>query len=235
MVRPISFVFLFLSLSIQVYTQSVSKSDSLLIRKYWDKIQLKSVTSKSGNLYVGINNYLELMFPSNEAVPYKVVLKTNNGKTQLINNKFVTIPTFAGNSYLRIYIINSNSDTLLVGRKKFTVFSIPDPSLIIGQTVINEKSNINRNVLLSGDSLKLYFTDDLPESSQWYHIDYFNSGYTYGGAFIYEDNDGAVFSKNSIEMIRKQMSGQEFVIKVVAVSPAAKHFRILPIVRFKII
>jgi hypothetical protein len=235
MIKPISFAFLLLSISSQIFAQKLDSSDSTLIKKYWDKIQISSVTSKSGNLYVNINNYLELMFPANEIVPFEVVLKTNNGSIQIHNNRFVTIPDFIGNSYIKIYIINKNNDTLLIGRKKFTVLGIPDPCLILGRTVIYEQSVISRKLLMGRDTLKLYFTDDLPESSQWYHIDYFNSGYTYGGAYIYEDNKGPVFSKKSLEVIKNQLPGQELVIKVVAVSPNAKHFRIMPIVRFKML
>jgi len=235
MIKPISFAFFLLLISFQVFAQKLDSSDSILIKKYWDKIQISSVTSKSGNLYVNINNYLELMFPANEIVPFKVVLKTNNGSIQIYNNRFVTIPDFIGNSYIKIYIININNDTLLVGKKKLTVLGIPDPCLMFGHTMIYEQSVISRKLLLGSDTLKLYFTDDLPESSQWYHIDYFNSGYTYGGAYFYEDNKGPVFSKKSLEIIKKQLPGQELVIKVVAVSPSAKHFRIMPIVRFKML
>jgi len=235
MIKPISFAFFLLLISFQVFAQKLDSSDSILIKKYWDKIQISSVTSKSGNLYVNINNYLELMFPANEIVPFKVVLKTNNGSIQIYNNRFVTIPDFIGNSYIKIYIININNDTLLVGKKKLTVLGIPDPCLMLGHTMIYEQSVISRKLLLGSDTLKLYFTDDLPESSQWYHIDYFNSGYTYGGAYFYEDNKGPVFSKKSLEIIKKQLPGQELVIKVVAISPSAKHFRIMPIVRFKML
>lgn len=235
MIKPISLAFFLLLISFQVFAQKLDSSDSILIKKYWDKIQISSVTSKSGNLYVNINNYLELMFPANEIVPFKVVLKTNNGSIQIYNNRFVTIPDFIGNSYIKIYIININNDTLLVGKKKLTVLGIPDPCLMFGHTMIYEQSVISRKLLLGSDTLKLYFTDDLPESSQWYHIDYFNSGYTYGGAYFYEDNKGPVFSKKSLEIIKKQLPGQELVIKVVAVSPSAKHFRIMPIVRFKML
>jgi len=234
MIRPLSFSILFLVFSFNLGAQKLTSSDSLLIKKYWDKIEISSMTSKSGDLYVGINNFLTIKFPADENVPFHLVLKTNNGNVQTMNGKFVSIPKYSGNSYVRIYIINVNNDTLLIGRKKLTVLSIPDPCLQLGRTVINEKSTISRKVFLAGDSLKLFFTDDLPESNQWYNIDYFHSGYTYGGAYIYEDNKGPVFTKNALEIIKNQLPGQEFVIKVVAVSPSAKHFRIMPIVRFRI-
>ena len=132
-------------------------------------------------------------------------------------------------------MVNSNDDTLLIGKKKFSVLALPDPCLKVGNTVISEKSVVNRNVLLKGDSLKLFFTDDLPESSHWYNIEYFNSWYTYGASFIYEDNKGPLFSKNAIDVIKKQTPGQELFIKIVSVSPKAEHFRIMPIIRFRML
>jgi hypothetical protein len=151
------------------------------------------------------------------------------------NNRFKTVPKFAGNSYVGVYMINSNNDTLLIGKKKFTVLRIPDPCLKVGNTVINDNGAISRNELLKGDSLKLFFTEDIPESIHWYNIDYFSSGYRYGGSFFYEENKGPLFSKNAMDIIKKQLPGQELVIKVVSISPKAEHFRIMPIVRFKML
>jgi len=234
MIKPISFTIILL-VSLTVSAQKLNSHDSLLIKKYWNRIYPISITSKSGNLYSNINNYLELKFIDDEIVPFRITLKTNNGTLVPENNKFITFPKYAGNSYISIYIITSNDDTLLIGKKKFTVLHIPDPCLKVGNTVINEKSAISRNVLLRGDSLKLFFTDDLPESSHWYNIEYFNSGYTYGGSFFYEDNKGPLFSKNAISAIKKQHPGQELVIKVVSISPKAEHFRIMPIIRFRML
>ncbi|HEY4787694.1 MAG TPA: hypothetical protein VIH57_16670 [Bacteroidales bacterium] len=208
----------------------------MLIKKYWDKIQLVSITSRSGDLYAGINNSLEVMFPEGETLPYKVHLTTNNGSIKPLNSdRFVTDPKFVGNSYVRIFLVVSNNDSVLVGRKKFTVSSIPSPCLKIGQTIIQENSTVNRKIFFGNDSLKLYFTNDLPESDDWYKIDFFNSGFTYGGAYFYEDNKGPILSKNAIDVIQKQLPGREMVIKVISVTPKAQHFRIMPIIRFKII
>jgi|SRR6266542_2215293 len=232
--KLIPIILLCVTFHFQVFAQKLSSSDSLLIKKYWDKIQIYSTTSKSGNLYVNTNNYLNLKFPGNEAPPYKLVLRTNNGTVETLDNLFVTIPKFIGNAYIRVLAITPKQDTLLICKKKLSVLGIPEPSLIIGGTVISENSAVSRNAFLHGDTLKLFFTEDLPGSSQWYRIDYFNAGYTYGGAYFYEDNKGAFFSKKSLEIIRKQLPGQEFVIKVIAISPVPKHNFILPIVRFKL-
>jgi hypothetical protein len=222
-------------LSGKLFSQKIDSKDSLLILKFWDKIQISSITSQSGNLYVGINNYLELKFPKGETLPYRLFLKTNNGTLDLVTNKFVIVPKYIGNSYIRIYIINDHNDTLLIGRKKLIVLGIPDPCLILGHTIIHENSIVNRNIFLKGDSLKLFFTEDLTESKKWYNIDYFDSGYTYGGGYFYEDNKGSVFSNEAVESIKKLHSGQELVIKIIAVSPRAQHFRIMPIVRFRML
>lgn len=234
MVKSISFL-LFTLISIEIAAQKLNPQDSMLIRKYWNKIYPVSVTSKSGNLYVNIKNYLELKHTDGDVIPPNLLLETNNGTIEKENTRFRTVPKFAGNSYIGVYIIGSNKDTLLIGKKKITVVRIPDPCLKIGGAVINEKGSISRNELLKGDSLKLFFTEDLPESENWYNIDYFSSGYTYGGSFIYEDNKGPFFSEKAVDVIKKQLSGQELVIKILAITPKAEHFRIMPIIRFKML
>jgi GldM C-terminal domain. len=220
---------------LQVSAQILDHSDSVLITRYWDKIRIASITSKSGDLYTNYNNYLEIRTPENVFAPSNIIIKTNNGTIEKDDKNLIAVPKFAGNAYFNIYMINEDNDTILVGRQHLTVRRLPEPCLKIGQTIINDQSKVNRNVFFSGDSLKLFFTDDLPESSQWYHIDYFNSGFTYGGAYFYEENKGAMFSKKSLDLIRRHLPGQDFIIKVMAVSPKSFQSRFLPIIRFKMI
>lgn len=235
MLRPLAIFGFILSFGANVTAQTLDHSDSILISKYWDKIRIVSITSKSGDLYTNYNNYLEIRMPENVFAPSSTILKTNNGTIEKDDKNLITVPKFAGNSYFSIYMINEDNDTVLVGRQRLTVNRLPEPCLKIGQTVINDQSKVNRNIFFSGDSLKLFFTDDLPESSQWYHIDYFNSGFTYGGAYFYEENKGAMFSKKSLDLIKRHMPGQDFIIKVMAVSPKSFQSRFLPIIRFKML
>lgn len=235
MIPPKSLVFLLLGITCRALAQNLNPSDSILVKKYWDKIHITSITSKSGDLYAGINNYLELRLTEGEYAPANLILETNNGSIEWMDNKVITVPKYAGNSFIKIYMVNIDRDTVLVGKQRLIVHRIPDPSLKIGETIIEDQSSVDRKVFFLGDSLRLYFTDDLPESSRWYHIDYFNAGFTYGGAYFHEDNEGPIFSKRSLEIIKNQLPGHEFIIKVISVSPNVSHFHVLPIIRFRMI
>jgi hypothetical protein len=224
-----------LLISITSFGSTMDGNDSTLVKKYWNSILPVAINSKSGVLYRGINNNVELKFSGNNALPYKFILTTNNGSITTENNKYITYPKYVGFAYFSVYLINHNNDTLLIGKKRFNVVSIPEPCLKIGSTIIHDRSIVNRKTFLSNDSLKLFFTDDLPESNRWYTIDYFNAGYTYGGTFFFEDNPGPIVKTNSVQMFEKQLSGQEMIIKVVSVTPTPIHFKTLPIIRFKLL
>ncbi|HEY4787693.1 MAG TPA: hypothetical protein VIH57_16665, partial [Bacteroidales bacterium] len=148
----------------QLNGQELSKSDSLLQRKYYHKIYPRAVNSKHNLLYAGIDNTLEIQYPDELSKTLKLFLKTHNGILFESGNGYITIPRNAGRAFISVYLLTETQDTLLIDKKEFTVVNIPIPSLKIGSIVIMDQSVINRSVFFKNDSLKVYFTDDLESS-----------------------------------------------------------------------
>lgn len=192
-----------------------------------------SVDSKDNNLYNGIDNNLIINYINDESKQFNIILTTNNGRMIKSENGWLTIPRNAGRSFVTIYLISLNNDTLLIGKKEFTVKKVPYPVLKISNTVISDSMWLNRKIFFTKDSLKLFFTDDLPESNYWYQVKFFTIGYSFGGRYISIDNNGPSFSNKSLEFIRKLSQGHQLVIKVTSVTPSG-ILKFLPLIRFRI-
>jgi len=215
------------------FSQKISEADSLLRRKYYHKIYPTAINSKSDVLYDGIDNVLEIQYPDEASKKLKCILKTHNGILFESDNTYVTIPRNAGRAFISTYIITENKDTILIGKKEFTVQDVPIPCLKIGGEVIKDQSIIDRKVFFHGEVLQVFFLDDIKNSENWCTVEYFNLGYTYGGKYISVDNKGALLSKRTLDFIEKLKPSENMVIKVSDIN-CSKVFKHLPLVRFKI-
>lgn len=225
------FIYLFSSF---LQAQKMSGNDSAVLRTYWNKISIKAIGSLGDFLYNGIDNYLTVNCPDSISKNLTIFLGVNNGTISKTEDNYLTIPKYAGRSFVTTYLINENNDTLVVGKKQFIVLTIPFPVLSVGKTVIRDKSRINRKVFFRSDSLKLFFTDDFPESDSWFKIRHFMIGYTYGGIYISSENEGPILSLQTLDFIKKLAPGQEVVIKVNSIT-TSQVITYLPLVRFKIL
>jgi hypothetical protein len=223
-------VFLFTSLS--AFKQKLSEEDSLLQRKYYQRIFPKAINSKTNFLYYGIDNELTLQYPDEDAKKLKLLLKTHNGKIfEADSGSYLTIPRNAGRAFISVFMLTSR-DTISLGKKEFTVLPLPIPSLKIGNVVLKDETVVERSAFFKKDTLKVYFTDDIEKSDCWCKVEHFNVGYTYGGRYISVDNNGAILSKESLDLISK-LKNQEVVIKVTNIN-CSQIYKSLPLVRFKI-
>ncbi len=219
---------------ISVNSQPLNKTDSLLF-KYWNKILVKSGNSINNYLYSGIDNNLEISYPDEEIKKYNLFLKSNNGLISNSEDGWFTVPDHAGRSFISVFIVTLSSDTLMIGKKEFIVKKIPFPVLKVNGNIIKDSIVVNRQIFNSGDTLKLYFTDDLPESNNWFEITNFTLGYMYGFKYVSLNNEGAVFSPESLELIENLRRNQQLVINVTRVTPTGiVVLRELPLVRFKV-
>lgn len=234
MIRLVISILLYCLFSGFLLAQKMSRADSIILRTYWNKISIKAIGSQGDFLYNGIDNYLKINCPDIITQNLNIFPSVNNGKIFKTDNNYLTIPKYAGRSFVTTYYINENNDTLIIGKKQFVVLPIPYPVLCVGKTVIREKSRINRSVFFTSDSLKLFFTDDFPESDKWTKIERFMIGYTYGGIYISLDNEGPIISPKTFDFIRKLPPGQELVIKVNSITPS-QVMTYLPLIRFKIL
>jgi hypothetical protein len=231
----ITVLFLIISfISVPIIAHTIDGADSALIKRYWNKVNIKSISSVGNNLYNGIDNFIQLVFPDRQSSTYKYYLSTNNGDLyEYDETSFLTVPKNLGRSYISINVITDDNDTLLIGKKQFPVINLPRPILKIGNTVINDQANIDKQTFFNGDTLKIFFTEDLPESENWYKIGWFSIGYSYGTMYISEDNNGNVFTQESKNLLDKVKPSWEVNIKVNSISPSGL-LRNLPLVKFKI-
>ena len=212
--------------------QSYINTDSLL-NVCRDKINPRSTTSVSDLLYSGIDNNLVIQYPDEKTKQFKICFSTQNGKVFETDDGVITIPRSTGKSYFITRLVTPKNDTLFIGRKEFTVVNVPLPTLKIGKFFIREQSYVDRRVFMGNDSLKLFFTDDIPESSNWYQIKFFTIEYSNGGIFNTIDNDGCSITESAKEIIKRLQPGKEMVIKVITITPT-QLTKYLPMIRFRL-
>lgn len=217
---------------INTYAQRIDYNDSLLIRKYRNKIYPQSVTSLSNTLYAGMDNDLVMVYPDEKSKTYNYIITTNNGSLYKTEEGYLNIPRNAGRAFFSIYLINEDQDTLLVGKKQFVVRNLPLASIKVGNVLIREGAKVNKALFMNGDSVKLFFTDDLPESAEWYVVKSFTVGYPYGRKFISADNNGPVIGEDIKNLISKVIDERDISIRVNIVAPSG-ILRFLPITKFK--
>lgn len=218
--------------SLNLYSQHIDYKDSLLIRKYRNKVYPKSVTSISNTLYAGIDNDLVVVYPDDKSKTYNYLITTNNGSLYKTDEGYLTIPKSAGRAFFSIYLINEDRDTLLIGKKQFVVRNLPLASIKVGNVIINEGAELSKALFMNGDSIKLFFTDDVPESAEWYVVKSFTVGYPYGKQFISAENNGPIIGKDIKDLINKVTENREISIRVNIVAPSG-ILRFLPITKFK--
>jgi hypothetical protein len=231
---PVYLSFFFIFICSQAYNQHLDESDSLLMKKYWNRVVVKSVSSINNNLYTGIDNYLTLVCPDKESSEFTYFLSSNNGDIyEYDQGTYLTIPARSGRSFISVNVITEENDTLLIGKKQFSVMNLPSPCLKIGNTVINDNSVVNKNIFYGNDTLKVYFSDDLPESLTWYNIERFSMGFTISNLYKSVENEGPIFKQQTLKLIDKPQLGVEYVIKILSVAPSGL-LRNLPLVHFRL-
>jgi hypothetical protein len=191
-----------------------------------------SLSSKKGYLYAGIDNYLML---DSSLVNNSIftALGTSNGQVFMdTNNVGLIIPEKAGKLRLSL-ICTDGSDTVLNGYKYFHVKDIPDPQLTLDSIPIPSNAAIKKNVLLSCDSLGIYFSDDIIGSSHWMIITGFILGYNYGGFYVSHINPTNKLSKETKELINRIGSEEEISIRT-TIEYECKIKKELPIYRIQI-
>ncbi len=165
-------------------------------------IAIVSLTSRSGLLYSGIDNYLNI--DSALILPCDTVLLVNSNGIIMHDtiNQYLIIPEYSGNVRLTVYCLQNN-DTVSLGYRYFTVNSVPDPLITINNKPISSPASISKSVLLSCDSLGIYVSDDIIGSENWLRITDFTVGYNYGGFHVSYPNSTNILSLQIKEVINR--------------------------------
>ena len=164
---------------------------------------------------------------------YCTALATSNGHVfRDTNNMGLIIPEKAGKLRLSVLCTNGQ-DTILNGYKYFHVKEIPDPQLTIDASPIPSYAVIKKNVLLSCDSLGVYFSDDIIGSCNWMTVTGFILGYNYGGFYVSHINPTNKLSRETKELINRIGPEEEISIRT-SIEYEGKIKKELPIYRIQI-
>lgn len=161
-----------------------------------DSNKITTLSSKTGILYRGIDNYIQIA-PFLQAKYDTILVVSNNGKVFYEkDNTLLVIPSRLGKIRLMLTGISGN-DTISLGYSCFAVQGVPEPRLTIDDIPINTHCIIPKRALIDCDSLGIYFSQDIVGSEKWLKVTRFILGYSYGGFFVSHINPSNVFSKET--------------------------------------
>ena len=189
------------------------------------------INSKSGTLYAGIDNPVKINLKDDENIE-DYILEVTNGTVFFDSLQFITIPVRSGISRLILSKVEG-TDTILKGHKFYQVKSVPDPLLKIDTACFGEESVIYKQLLLSADSISIYFTSDIAGSDNWFRVKKYSIGYIFGGFYRSYSFEGSKISKNAKIIISRISPGKILVFRVVAESDGEVQ-KELPVYRLRL-
>lgn len=206
------FLFIFLIVVVFLY-----KDNTVIAQfRYGDEltnINFKILTSRGGHLYSGIDNYILIsseIFKNSDTIH----IESTNGKIFADSGQvYLLIPERPGKVRLTIYSI-IDRDTTLLGYKHFLIKQIPDPQLIIGNTLISISDTIMKKTLLDCDGLAIYISNDIIGSENWLKISEFSIGYNYGGFHVSHLNLTNTLSEKTKQLLMYMGPDHEISIKL---------------------
>lgn len=190
------------------------------------------LTSRGGHLYSGIDNYLKIssgIYSDSDTIH----IECTNGEIFADSaGLYLLIPQRPGKVRLTLYAV-SDGDTNVLGYKHFFVKRIPDPRLIINNTLVNVTDTIMKRTLLECDSLAVFISNDIIGSENWFHISEFLIGYNYGGFHVSHQNLSNKLLPKTKQILEYMGPDREISIKL-TVESEGKVYSQLPIYRIVI-
>jgi len=203
--------------------------------RYGDELKdvdFRILSSRGGHLYSGIDNYIKV---SSEIINNfeDIYIESSNGDIFADSGQiYLLIPIRPGKVRLTLYSI-AGRDTSVLGYKNFPVKRVPEPQLIVGNTMVNVIDTLMKRTLLDCDSLSIYFSYDIIGSEQWLKIDEFLIGYNYGGFHVSHLNQSCILNDKTKQLITYMAPDREISIKL-TVESEGKVYRQLPIYKITI-
>jgi hypothetical protein len=186
--------------------------------------KVKITSSKSGVLYLGVENTAEC-----SQVDFNLLnIKTNNGISFKDEKRFIIMPSNVGTAIISLYKDSEFIDSIHVEVKR-----VPQPQLKLNGYVLDEKLPLNLLFLKTATELDIYFDDDLVGINKWYNVSGFSFGYVYGGHYMSFDNQGKIFNSKVIDSFRNVMPDTEIIFRVTLESSSEFSIK-RPIFRFKV-
>ena len=174
---------------------------------------LKCRSSVSGDLYGGIDNYVELDTSIYSPDSEFILSSTNGYALHDTLQYFYVFPVNPGKARVMVYEI-TEADTILLGYTFFEVKRVPDAQLMIDKVIIPSEGQIQKSFLMRSDSLTVYVSDDIPGSETWNHVTEFTLGYFYGGFHVAHLNSSARLMQKTREILYTLGPDREITIKV---------------------
>lgn len=203
--------------------------------RYGDELKdvdFKILSSREGHLYSGIDNYIQV---SSETITNLegIYIESTNGDIFADSGQiYLLIPTRPGKVRLTLYSI-TGKDTTILGYKNFPVKRVPEPQLIVGNTLVNVVDTLMKRTLLDCDSLIVYFSYDIIGSEHWLKISEFLIGYNYGGFHVSHLNQSCILNDKTKQLITYMAPDREISIKL-TVESEGKVYQELPIYKITI-
>lgn len=218
----IRLVLLFISLTfIQIgYSQS----------RYGKQLPEHSITSNvslSGDFYVGIDNPFTVNLPGFNLESYQI--STNNGEIYQDSLQLIVSPIRPGT--IRFMVDDRRGEKQrYLGHLIFNVYDLPDPKLMLDTLIIEDTTVCSINQLINTDSLSIFISSDLPESSNWFTIKEFTIGYNRGGYYVANNNPGAKFSEETKSLIKEMKPGRYISFNAI-IQSNTQVSKVLPVVK----
>lgn len=193
---------------------------------------LVCVSSVKGYLYQGIDNYIRIDTVFFRFCDELILESTNGYAVRDSQYYFLVMPEKAGKLRISVLCIREGKRELL-GYKYFHVRVLPEPTLTLNGEPISVSDTLSRQTLLSCDSLGVFYSDDLPGSSEWLLITEFLLGYNYGGFHVSHLNPSNHFTDETRDILARLGPDHEISIKP-TVKSMGKIQKKLPIYRIRI-
>ncbi len=174
---------------------------------------LRAVDSRNNILYTGIDNRIIADYSKFDQEK-EYVLMVNNGKVFSDGIYQIAIPDRTGNARFLVLGIKEK-DTVLIGYRYFEVRNIPEPLLAIDTLRLKEEDVINKNHIISSDSINIFISDDIIGSENWFKVLRFTLGYLYGGYYVEHTNNSNKITRETKEIIFSLGPTKEIIIKPV--------------------
>jgi len=205
----------------------------IVFKGYTQGVDLKigTLLSKSGVLYVGIDNVLT--FNNELKCPIGCTFTVDNGYVFNDDRRVVLIPSNSGNATLTVTKI----DELNVKQSKefrFIVLRYPTPMLKLDSIIVSDNESISKSLLLNSVRFELGFNSDIIEDEGLFKISSINFGYKYGNNYLQMQAPNNILNNEIKNTINKIAPGTDITIRLTLESNDLSVEK-RPIFRFKLI
>lgn len=194
--------FFFVSLCFFLVNFSLFSSSS-------DELSIEAINSRSGILYAGIDNALQID-GGYGAEGWR--METDNGIMVEDQDAFFIIPRKSGEATISLYC-----HAYLEKKETLRVMAFPSSRLVVNGVVLNQHEAIPKSMLIGSDSLGLdvFFTDDIIGIESWYDVVSFTIGFVYGSHYMSERSQGNRLNNRCKELLGRVPPNTEVVIRMI--------------------